>query len=124
MALLHDFEWLLTALADKGVSAWTLICDAPDSEDEVVLALEKSMHVLRERPLELAFQLLGRLSADHPMRKDIDQVMKARGVRWVKSHGTDYLSYAKGPLRKVFKGHCSTVTSVAYSPDGQHIVSG
>jgi len=50
-----------------------------------MLAPEKSLHAVRERPLELqlAFQLLGQLRTDHPMQIGIVKVMKKRGVGWM-----------------------------------------
>ena len=133
-ALLLDCRWLLGALR-SGVPCVSLVLDADehwhradDSRDaesaaDVVRALEKSLVALNHDHRELASQLIGRLDANNPVLEGIDQLYKDEGIRWLKPVRTS-LTPARNALRKIFRGHSSLVTSVAFSPDGKTIVSG
>jgi WD40 repeat protein len=86
-------------------------------------ALQLSSHVLAEDPDQLAGQLIARLDRSAPeLIAQILRQTRRRRTPWLRpTYGT--LTSPGGPLVKRFVGHNDWVDSVAFTPDGEHLLS-
>jgi WD40 repeat protein len=107
----------------------TLLADYQLENDSTILlvksALENSSHVLLKARNQLPCQIVGRLLE----RQEAEIVLLlAQARNWQKAAWLEPLStclnQAGESLLRTFQGHASWVNSVAFSPDGRHILSG
>jgi WD40 repeat protein len=114
----------------NGADIQSLIADydyLPKDTDlrTVQSALRQSAHILAGSPRELPGQLIGRLPQD--LTPDIDalrsQASEHKGFPWLRPLKPS-LTPVAASLVRTLPGHTSSVTAVAVTPDGRHVVSG
>ena len=128
-SVMLDFQWLFQALS-YGVSAVDLVSDFQqfsNKESEgydwaktASLALIKSIPALRHDVKQLASQLVGRLSQDHPLYEQASTFRIQNG--WLRPVTGASLAPAKDQVKHIFRGHDDKVQSVAVH--GNFIASG
>jgi WD40 repeat protein len=125
--LLVNFDYLLGKLAATHVNA--LIADydyLPKDTDLLTIqsVLRHSAHILVGSPRELPGQLLGRLPVSST--PDIDalrsQASEHKSFPWLRPLGPSLTPLAASLVRTL-QCHTDSVTAVAVTPDGRHVVS-
>jgi WD40 repeat protein len=127
-ALLVDFNWMMAKL--NGTDIQSLIADYESLPEDpnsraVRAALLLSAHILASNPRELPGQLIGRLP--ERLTEDIDslrsQASKQKGFSWLRPLKPS-LTPLDPSLIRTLQGHINSVTGLAVTPDGHHLVSG
>ena len=136
--LLTDFDFIEAKVSHPDINLQELIEDydrafepkaSISAEKESTLkliqgAIRLSAHVLDKDETQLAGQLLGRLmSFDVPEIQAMLEQVKQQKIPWLRP----LISSLNPPgelLLRTLKGHTSSVSAIAVTPNGKHLVSG
>ncbi len=126
--LLCDYDWLAAKLRATNINAILADYDIVAQNRDLMLvqqALRLSMPALLRDRSQLPGQLLGRLrGADSPAVKAlVAGAEKGPGRAWLCSRFAS-LTPPGGALRQILVGHQSSVSTVAFLPDGGLAISG
>jgi WD40 repeat protein len=137
--LLTDFDFIEAKVSHPDLQLQELIEDYDRAfESKVLISGEKaetlrliqgairlSAHVLDKDKTQLAGQLLGRLlSFEVPeIQAMLEQVKQGKATAWLQPL-TPSLNPPGGLLLRTLKGHTSSVSAIAVTPDGKYLVSG